>query len=416
MVELSHTQIIIKFQGHLWSGMEYSRGGRQGGSETPELWKLLLNSALVKAKALWSAKTLGAHFGAIDSGEHFHIDFLARADDLVLYANSLDDIHEMFNILSRELHRVHLQWKPGSAELLRSTAPWKSRSLLWDFPGGEPLEIAFQNRCILLGRAVDSEASSICVVEYRIGQGWVHFHARKRVLCDNNTIPLKLRWAKIRETIFRTVLHGTGRWRICSGVQQRLQNFELKLLKLTLCRSKHDVENDADFHHRMHIKIIHLKEAFGWTEVRVLATSSHWTWWEHVARLPAHSPIKQLVGWRSLEWRGDVSIENKPRMSRSGPVTSFEDALFRSLGAAWSTCALDRKTWQSMRTWAIQQYFASNMNAVGTMGFLQRISTRTRDFTRGGSMTFCLRLLHVIDNLQVVQQTHGCWSCGLDNP
>ena len=60
--------------------------------------------------------------------------------------------------------------------------------------------------------------------------------------------------------------------------------------------------------------------------------------------------------------------------------------------------------------------FANNSHAIGTMGFLQHISSRTRDFTRGCSMKTPLRLLHVIDNLQVEQQTHGRWSCGFDNP
>ena len=295
---LSHTQISIKFQGHFWSGMEYSRGGRQGGSETPELWKRLLNSALLKAKAIWDDMHLGAHFGVRDTVDYFHVDFMAWADDIVLYANSLDDIHSMFSILSNELHRVHLQWKPGSAELLRSTAPWAARSFQWDFAGGKSLGIALVHRFILLGVAVDAAATDTAAVDFRIGQAWVHWHARKRVLCDNS-IPLKLRWAKIRETIFRTVLHGAGGWRICSSVQQKLHTFELKLLKLTLCRATHDDESDGEFHHRLHTKINELTGAFGWTELRVLAMSTHWTWWGHVARLPEYTPLKGLTGWRS---------------------------------------------------------------------------------------------------------------------
>ena len=415
MVELSHTQISIKFQGHLWSGMEYSRGGRQGGSETPELWKRLLNSALLKAKAIWDDLHLGAHFGTRDTVDYFHIDFMAWADDIVLYANSLDDIHSMFSILSNELHRVHLQWKPGSAELLRSTAPWAARSFQWDFAGGKSLGIALVHRFILLGVAVDAAATDTAAVDFRIGQAWVHWHARKRVLCDNS-IPLKLRWAKIRETIFRTVLHGAGGWRICSSVQQKLHTFELKLLKLTLCRTKHDDESDGEFHHRLHVKINELKQAFGWTELRVLAMSTHWTWWGHVARLPEYTPLKRLTGWRSLGWRNDATVGNKPRMSRSGPVTSFEDVLFRAVGADWRTSAQDRKTWQDIRSWAVQQHFANNALGIGTMGFLQHISSKTRDFTRGCIMKTPLRLLHVIDNLQVVQQTLGRWTCGLSCP
>ena len=129
-------------------GLRYSRGGRQGGAETPELWKRVLNVALPRAKARWDLLGFPAVFVDRDSPEdRCDIDLLAWADDLALFSNTVDGIHSMFKILDEELHRVYLSIKPGSLE---SVALWQGVDgqgvrlgrRFWDlshhFPAGKP--------------------------------------------------------------------------------------------------------------------------------------------------------------------------------------------------------------------------------------------------------------------------------------
>jgi hypothetical protein len=180
MCELAHGTIALKFQGESWDGLRYSRGGRQGGAETPELWKRVLNVAVSRAKVRWDLLGLPAVFGDRGSPEdRCDIDFLAWEDDLALFSNTLDGIHSMFKILDEELHRVFLSIKPGSLELLRCGGGWVAKEFVWGGACGISHTISLRENMVLLGVAVDSVGSAVCSLEHRMAQGWVHWHARK---------------------------------------------------------------------------------------------------------------------------------------------------------------------------------------------------------------------------------------------
>ena len=57
--ELAHCDITLKFQGVVWEGIPYSNGDKQGGSDTPEIWKRVLHVALRRARQRWDAPSLG---------------------------------------------------------------------------------------------------------------------------------------------------------------------------------------------------------------------------------------------------------------------------------------------------------------------------------------------------------------------
>jgi hypothetical protein len=94
-------------QGTSWAGFAPSKGGRQGGTETPTLWNILLRDALVAALSRWWDLGLGWKFDASDvyaphlkaliddlppaSPQHpLWLPYMAWADDLVLLGSSKD--------------------------------------------------------------------------------------------------------------------------------------------------------------------------------------------------------------------------------------------------------------------------------------------------------------------------------------
>ena len=85
----------------------------------------------------------------------------------------------------------------------------------------------------VLGVMVDNAGSDRCAWEHRLTQAWVHWMEREAVLCSNK-IPLRLRWKRIRETIFRTLLYGAGAWAPTTALNSALCAFENKILKRTL--------------------------------------------------------------------------------------------------------------------------------------------------------------------------------------
>ena len=118
--ELAHCDITLNFQG--WECITYSKGGKQGGSDTPELWKRVLDVALRKAKQRWDALSLGASFGQESKthGLFCYLDGVAWADDIILFSNSLAHMKAMFQILVEELAALRLEIKPGSLEVMNN--------------------------------------------------------------------------------------------------------------------------------------------------------------------------------------------------------------------------------------------------------------------------------------------------------
>ena len=206
----------------------------------------------------------------------------------------------MFKILSDELYRVGLAWKSEAMELLRSGGCWGAASCCWT-AAGQSFTIKLCEGMLILGVYVDSRGSSDRAAVWRVSQGWVHWHARKEVFC-NSKIPLRLRWQRLRETVFRTILFGSGAWRCGDAILNLLQSTETKMLKLCLCRRPMPLETAEDFHHRMHSKIIELKKSFGWTDLAHLYLMQYFSFWGHVARMPKQAPLNQIMRWRGSEW------------------------------------------------------------------------------------------------------------------
>ena len=370
--------------------------------------------AVSRAKVRWDLLGLPAVFGDRDSPEdRCDIDFLAWADDLVLFSNTLDGIHSMFKILDEELHRVFLSIKPGSLELLRCGGGWVAKEFVWGGACGISHTISLRENMVLLGVAVDSVGSAASSLEHRMAQGWVHWHAKNNLFCSD-LIPLRLRWGRLRETIFRTVLFGSGGWKLSDGLISKLDSMENKMLKLTLCRSPRAGESDEDFHRRLNGKIRDLKEKWGWTPLIAMALNSHFSWWGHVVRLHEQSPLRRLMNWRDLDWLRNRSA-NMPKCARRGPAHTWDEILVNSMGS-WQIHAQDRKHWQQLRIWAVQQHFGELGRGIGTMGFLKHISNKIQDFTQGRNMKYTCNLLHIVDNMQVSQYCSGLWNCAADSP
>ncbi len=118
-----------------------------------------------------------------------------------------------------------------------------------------------------------------------LGQTHALFHTVllwSRVLLDRK-VPLRMRSDRIRETIYRTVLFGTGGLYMSEAVIGSLGTFENKILKRTLNQAQREGETPADFHSRLNGKLKKLKEVLGWMPVSILAKRLNISWLGHVA-------------------------------------------------------------------------------------------------------------------------------------
>jgi hypothetical protein len=161
------------FQGQKWEDwdMEYSLGGRQGGAETPDLWRILLDSVMRRTLAKCHAESLGVCFegsGIGSNGDNEPSDWLtfsAWADDIILYSKNLVEAKRMATILAEELGGWGLKLKPGSIEVLSTTMG----AVQWVL-AGVSMEVRMVKKMTVLGVALDAEGSSWTSIQHRISQ------------------------------------------------------------------------------------------------------------------------------------------------------------------------------------------------------------------------------------------------------
>ena len=103
------------------------------------------------------------------------------------------------------------------------------------------------------------------------------------------SIPLRLRWARLRSTIIKTLLFNAGAWRLTGEVIGMLRAFETTILRNTLCMRSREHETDGEFMHRLHKRLSFLKEALGWLDVESQVKAMYLGWHGHVARLAGTS-------------------------------------------------------------------------------------------------------------------------------
>jgi len=122
--------LSLLFQGHCWTDLPFSKGGRQGGVDTPGLWTRVLDLAITAARERWRNEGLGAAFPcSLDSSYIF--DCLVWADDIIIVFESILNARQMFAILEEEIAKIGVTWKPSSLEMLRAGDRWNETFLQW---------------------------------------------------------------------------------------------------------------------------------------------------------------------------------------------------------------------------------------------------------------------------------------------
>ena len=100
--------------------IELGQGGEQGGTETPTAWNTLLDHVLGPVVQKW----LADGSGVILDDDDDPINNAIWADDIFLFAHSLEAAGDMAQDATAALAHGHLAWKPGSLCCLANTASW----------------------------------------------------------------------------------------------------------------------------------------------------------------------------------------------------------------------------------------------------------------------------------------------------
>jgi hypothetical protein len=226
----------------------------------------------------------------------------------------------------------------------------------------------------------------------------------------DNRLPLRARWLRLRDTVFRTLLHGAGGWFPDENLRAELTAVENHMLRLTLHKSRREDDTPQDFMVRLNRRVAWFKESFGWVSLYMLAVNLHLSWWGHASRHCHDLALGVVMRWRDAAWR--ARNRNQParhivRLSRPGRHVHF-DAHLSELSGRWMELAENREEWRIVSK-AFRHKFASHNTFCGRLGPLQMCANRFADWSRGFKAKFpgTLRLLIQSDSEVVVGLAQG---------
>jgi hypothetical protein len=280
----------LHFQGHVFPPIPYSRGGKQGGSETPFLWKRALDHVFKRVQLRWDEIGAGAHF------DDQTISWQAWADDVVIFVETLTSLKSMLRIVSEELSVHGMNSKEGSIEALKCGGERFGTGFAWSF-GEHSLSVRCSNLLSVLGVALDPWGSTSASIESRESAAWAHFSARSKVFTSSK-LPLRARCARLKETVARTFLHGAGGWILTAENLRKIDVWENKILRATLNKQPRAGEDEQAFWRRLNSRVAFLKESLGWVSVGALAVQLHFGFWGHV---PAMTKAQHWASFASGE-------------------------------------------------------------------------------------------------------------------
>jgi hypothetical protein len=347
MTELSFCTVDLSYQGELIEGIPFCKGGRQGATDTPTQWNRLFGTAISRARRRWRDMGLGMRFCATGFSEgeaELVLDAMVWADDTIIAADTLEEMRSMFGILTEEMRKLSLTWKPKSLELLRVGGKWSDKSFCW-----ESCVIALVEKFTILGVCVDSAGSDTSAFNHRESVCWSHWFERQSILEDRR-IPLRLRWKRCRETVERTFLHGAGAWAMTEERLGRLDVLERKLLKRTLKYKQFEGMTEQEFHIKLNTKVTQLIKLFDWVPLSEVAVKLNCGWLGHVARRP-DSVYSRLLSWKGVVWRlQQLDAGFKLGYRRAGrPIPTVEENIVRHIGPFYREFAEDRRAWADVR-------------------------------------------------------------------
>jgi hypothetical protein len=368
--ELSGSTVTLDFQGQEYADIPFHKGGRQGGSETPDLWNSVVNLGLFNAKQRWKSERLGIRLKLSESSscfdgltltesESFRAASFVEGDEYVVYGVfwaddaiifGMDEVMccRAWEILTEELRALGLDWKPGSLELLVAgfTPPADGRAGVWAAAGSQYL-VPSVERFVFLGAQLNSQGCPIVMARFRCSQAWIHFWSRQKQFCCR-VVPLRLRWQRLLNTVMRTAFYLAGAFAWNTAAANMLHTMFFKMLGFTLVRLRLGDEDWGDFHHRIRGKLADLVHLFALPSVSSLLARFSTGWIGHVVRSSQSCPVAFLHSWRDASWWAAVkNLHPRPTYRlRGAQARQPTDILYECLGPFWQVLAESRDLWR----------------------------------------------------------------------
>ncbi|KAG6440870.1 hypothetical protein O3G_MSEX001526 [Manduca sexta] len=308
----------VRVQYQSTKAIPLQRGVRQGDVISPKL----VTAALENAFKLFQWKGFGINI----NGEY--ITHLRFADDIVVLAESLEDLSTMLEDLNRVSQQVGLKMNMDKTKIMSNVHVVPTPIEV----GGSTLEVV--DEYVYLGQVVRLGRSNFeREVNRRIQLGWAAFGKLRNVF--SSKIPQCLKSKVFNSCVLPVITYGTETWPLTVGLIRRLKVTQRAMERAMLGISQRDRIRNEEIRRRTKV-----------TDIAHRISKLKWQWAGHIARR-----TDDRWGRKVLEWRPRTG---KRKVGR--PPTRWTDDLARVAGSRWMQAASNRSTWRSLGEAYVQQW------------------------------------------------------------
>lgn len=286
---------------------DIKKGVRQGDPISPKIFSSVLE--LVFRNLNWHEKGL-----RIDGKYISHLRF---ADDIIIFAENLNEIKTMMQELARESEKVGLLMNLSKTKAMTNGT---EKSLTID---GENIE--FVRDYIYLGQLISFENRTENDINRRIAIAWKKFWNLKEIM-KNKEINIEIK-RKLYETVILPCLtYGCQCWSLRKSDECKLAICQRKMERSMLGIKQKDKINN-------HIirKITKLTDII--KRIRILK----WSWAGHICRMENTRWTKIITEW----------LPRDGKRSRGKQKKRWADIFVEKYGPTWMKKGRDRELWKA---------------------------------------------------------------------
>ena len=161
----------------------FNRGGKQGGVETPDEWRILIDYVLEPVVRIWNSNGVGFKLKQNDGEDNFFVKHAVWADSILFGSSYIEvqrmiiDLDRAFDVYRMEDGSRYFQWKPQSLEVIATGLPRDSGPVALYIPHADGHTIPYQSKdhFVILGEYLDQSGSTKSDVGYNCGRAERHY-------------------------------------------------------------------------------------------------------------------------------------------------------------------------------------------------------------------------------------------------
>ena len=296
------------------------RGVRQGDTISPKIFTAALEDIFKTLE--WEAK------GVNINGEQ--LNNLRFADDIVLLAESMDDLKTMLQELNSAAKNCGLQMNAAKTKIMSNCND------VTDVDLDNNSKIKVVNEYVYLGQRISFDKNSQrAEISRRIQLGWTAFGKLSDVF--NSKFPQYLKTQVFDQCVLPTLTYASETWSLNEGIMECLRIAQRKMERKMLGIRLQDRKTNEWI--RQKTKVIDIAER---------VARQKWKWAGHLMRVDDNRWTK-----KTTEWRPRTTKRNPGR-----PRTRWKDDIQKLAGTQWMSLTTDRREWRQIgeayvRRWTV---------------------------------------------------------------